>query len=71
MSRTTLRNCRDNDFALRCMDVRAVKAQISMNRNLMLSFVKLKHRIFQRHALSYWTNIRVGNFEKYDLTAIA
>ena len=56
---------RDTDFALRCMDILATHAQISMNWNLMLNFVKLKQRIFNWHASSYWPNIRVGDIEKY------
>ena len=41
------RNYRDIDFALRCMDVLATNAQISMYCNLMLNFVKFKQRIFK------------------------
>ena len=60
-----LRNYRDIDFALRCIDVLAINAQISMNLNLMLNFVKLKHRIFKRHSTSYWPNVGVGFLEKF------
>ena len=51
------RNYRDINFAMRCMDVLATNAQISMNWNLMLNFVKLKQKIFKRHSTSYWTNV--------------
>ena len=57
-------NYRDVDFALRCIDVLATNAQISMNRNLMLNCVKLKQRIFKRHASSYWPDVGVGDIEK-------
>ena len=33
----------------------------------MYEVVKLKKRIFKRHALSYWTNIRVGNVENFTI----
>ena len=36
-----------------------------MNLKLILNFVKLKQRIFKQHVLSYWTNIRVGDIEKF------
>ena len=39
-----------------------------MNWNFMLNFVKLKKRLFfMRHALSYRTNIREGNTERFDI----
>ena len=59
------RNYRDIDFALRCVDVLATNAQISMNWNLMFNFVKLKQRIVKRHPTSYWPNVGVGNLEKF------
>ena len=55
------RNYRDIDFAL------ATNAQISMNWNLMLNFVKLKQRIFKRHSSSYWPNTGVGDIEKFKI----
>ena len=55
------RNYRDIDFALRYMDVLATNAPVSMNRNLMLNFVKLKHRIFKRPSSSYWPNVEIGD----------
>ena len=58
------RNYRDIEFALR-LDVLATNAQISMNRNLKLSFVKLKQRIFKRHSTSYWPNVGVGDVENF------
>ena len=58
------RNYRDIDFVLRCMDVLATSAQISMNCNLILNFVALKHRIFKRHSTSYWPKVGVGYLEK-------
>ena len=54
------RNYRDIDFALRCMH-----AQISMNWNFMLNFVKLKQRIFKRLSSSYWPTVWVGDSEKF------
>ena len=59
------KHCRDVDFALRYMDVLATNAQISMNGNLMLNFMKLKPRIFKRHSTSYWPNDGVGYLEKF------
>ena len=47
------------------MDVLATNAQISMNGNLMLNFVKLKQRIFKRHSSSYWPIAGVGDIEKF------
>ena len=52
-------------FALCCMCVLASNAQISMNWNLMLNFVKLKRRISKRHSSSYWPNIGVGDIERF------
>ena len=58
------RNYRDIDFALSCMDVLVTNAQVAMNWNLMLNFVKLKQRIFKWHSTSYWPNVGVGYLEK-------
>ena len=54
------RNYCDIDFALRCVDVLATNAQISMNWNLMLNFV-----IFKRHSTTSWPNVRVGYIEMF------
>ena len=40
-------------------------AQISMNWNLMLNFVKLKQRIIKRHSSSYWPNVGVRDIEQF------
>ena len=63
------RNYRDIDFALRCMDVLATNAQMSMNRKLMLNFVKLRQRIFKRHSTSYWPNVGEGFVTKIGNTS--
>ena len=55
------RNYRNIDFALRCMDILATNAQISM----MLNLVKLKQRIFKRHSTSHWPNNGVGYLQKF------
>ena len=55
------------EFSLRCMDVLATNAQISMRRNLMLNFVKLKLRIFMRHTLSYWPITGDGDIEQFQI----
>ena len=60
-----LRNYRDIEFTLRCMDVLASNAQISMNWNLMLNFVKSKKRIFTRHSSCDWPNTGLGETYSY------
>ena len=59
------RNDRDIDFALHCLDVLATNAQISINGNVMLNFVKLNQRIFKRHSSTYWPNVGVGDIETF------
>ena len=57
------KNYRDFDFALRSMDDLATKAQISVNWNLILNFVKFKQRILKRQNSSYWPYVGVGDIE--------
>ena len=59
------RNYRDIDFALHCMDVLATDAQITMNWNLVLNFVKIKQMNFKRRPSSYLPNVGVGDIERF------
>ena len=47
------------------MDVLATNAQISMNWNLMLNFLKLKQRIFKPHSSSCWPNVGGWGYWKF------
>ena len=59
------RNYRDIDFTWRCLDVLVTNAELSMNWNLMLNFVKLNQRIFKRHPSSYWPYVGVGDVKTF------
>ena len=52
-------------IAISILDVQTANAQISMNWNLMLNFVKLKQTIFKRHSSSYGPYVGVGDIEKF------
>ena len=52
-------NLHDIDFASSCMDVLAINAQISINGNSTLNFVKFNRTVFKQYPSSYWPSVGV------------